>query len=48
MSLAVVAAMQAGGLTSQGRVVLILDGYSAPITAGNFLVNVMEGLYNNK
>jgi hypothetical protein len=25
-----------------------LDGYSAPLSAANFLVNVMDGLYNNK
>jgi len=35
-------------LTKQGVVELTLDGYSAPISAGNFAVNVLEGLYNNR
>jgi hypothetical protein len=30
------------------QVILTLDGYSAPISAGNFVVNVLDGLYNNK
>jgi hypothetical protein len=30
------------------QVYLTLDGYSAPVSAGNFLVNVLDGLYNNK
>lgn len=30
------------------QVLLTLDGYSAPISAGNFVVNVLDGLYNNK
>jgi hypothetical protein len=25
---------------------LVLDGYSAPVTAGNFAANVQSGLYN--
>ncbi|WIA35054.1 hypothetical protein OEZ86_003543 [Tetradesmus obliquus] len=37
-----------GGLSKQGQVLLTLDGYSAPISAGNFVVNVLDGLYNNK
>lgn len=37
-----------GGLSKQGTVLLTLDGYSAPISAGNFVVNVLDGLYNNK
>eukprot|EP00798_Chlamydomonas_sp_ICE-L_P006267 gene6267-2895_t len=36
----------AGGLTSTGIVQLTLDGYSAPLSAGNFVANVMDGLYN--
>lgn len=27
---------------------MTLDGYSAPLTAGNFLINVQEGLYNGR
>lgn len=30
------------------QVLITLDGYSAPISAGNFVVNVLDGLYNNK
>eukprot|EP00775_Hariotina_reticulata_P002402 gene2402-2706_t len=37
-----------GGLSSTGKVYLTLDGYSAPVSAGNFLINVLDGLYNNK
>ncbi|MEW5302874.1 MAG: hypothetical protein WDW36_005614 [Sanguina aurantia] len=38
-----------GGGTSPTAVVQVtLDGYSAPITAGNFMVNVLEGLYDDR
>jgi cyclophilin family peptidyl-prolyl cis-trans isomerase len=30
------------------QIVITLDGYSAPISAGNFVVNVLDGLYENK
>jgi hypothetical protein len=30
------------------QIILTLDGYSAPVSAGNFVVNVIDGLYNNK
>lgn len=30
------------------QIVITLDGYSAPISAGNFVVNVLDGLYDNK
>ena len=39
---------KAGGLTKRGTVELTLDGYSAPISAGNFAANVADGLYNNR
>ncbi|GAB4820888.1 hypothetical protein N2152v2_007934 [Parachlorella kessleri] len=26
---------------------IVLDGYSAPLTAGNFVANVLDGVYNN-
>jgi cyclophilin family peptidyl-prolyl cis-trans isomerase len=37
---------EAGGMVPRGVVELTLDGYSAPITAGNFVQNVQQGLYN--
>eukprot|EP00195_Chlamydomonas_chlamydogama_P006999 CAMPEP_0202892210 /NCGR_PEP_ID=MMETSP1392-20130828/1989_1 /ASSEMBLY_ACC=CAM_ASM_000868 /TAXON_ID=225041 /ORGANISM="Chlamydomonas chlamydogama, Strain SAG 11-48b" /LENGTH=381 /DNA_ID=CAMNT_0049576099 /DNA_START=237 /DNA_END=1383 /DNA_ORIENTATION=+ len=37
-----------GGLSKRGTVRITLDGYSAPITAGNFLANVQDGLYNDR
>ncbi|MBD1912219.1 MULTISPECIES: peptidylprolyl isomerase [unclassified Leptolyngbya] len=33
-------------LTTKGRVVLVADGYSAPVTAGNFVDLVNRGFYN--
>lgn len=39
---------QQGGLKKQGIIRLTLDGYSSPISSGNFLINVMEGLYNQR
>jgi hypothetical protein len=39
---------KAGGLTKRGTVELTLDGYSAPVSAGNFAANVVDGLYNNR
>lgn len=35
-----------GGGKPLAQVVLELDGYSAPITAGNFVANVMSGAYD--
>ncbi|MEM9511459.1 MAG: peptidylprolyl isomerase [Cyanobacteria bacterium P01_E01_bin.48] len=32
--------------TTQGRMLLVLDGYNAPITAGNFADLVQKGFYN--
>lgn len=31
----------------QAHLTLVLDGYSAPLTAGNFVRNVLEGAYTN-
>lgn len=36
------------GPQKQAVLEVTLDGYSAPITAGNFVKNVMAGLYNGK
>lgn len=33
--------------TSKGALTLVVDGYSAPITAGNFIDLVQRGFYNN-
>ena len=35
-----------GGGKAQAQVVLELDGFSAPITAGNFAANVLAGAYD--
>ena len=35
-----------GGGKSQAQVVLELDGFSAPLTAGNFAANVLAGTYD--
>ena len=32
--------------TSKGNITLVLDGYSAPVTAGNFIDLVQRGFYN--
>lgn len=37
-----------GGPQQQARLELTLDGYSAPLTAGNFAVNVQDDLYVGK
>lgn len=37
-----------GGPVREARLQLTLDGYSAPISAGNFLKNVQDGLYNGR
>ncbi|GIL75050.1 hypothetical protein Vretifemale_4870 [Volvox reticuliferus] len=37
-----------GGPAKSTTLVLTLDGYSAPLSAGNFLKNVLEGLYDNR
>jgi peptidylprolyl isomerase len=33
--------------TSKGAVTIVVDGYSAPVTAGNFVDLVQRGFYNN-
>jgi hypothetical protein len=35
-----------GGPIPQARLGITLDGYSAPLTAGNFAANVADGVYN--
>lgn len=37
-----------GGYDSQAHVEITLDGYSAPISSANFLLNVLEGKYDNR
>lgn len=37
-----------GGPVPQARLVITLDGYSAPLTAGNFAANIQDGVYNGK
>ena len=37
-----------GGPVSQARIGITLDGYSAPLTAGNFAANIQDGIYNGK
>ena len=37
-----------GGRVRTGLVRLTLDGYSAPLTAGNFLVNVLDKMYDGR
>eukprot|EP00877_Chromochloris_zofingiensis_P007222 jgi/Chrzof1/2753/Cz11g28010.t1_CYP37 len=37
-----------GGLAPQGKVQITLDGYSAPVSAGNFAANVLDGIYNGR
>ena len=32
----------------QARIGITLDGYSAPLTAGNFAANVQDGVYDGK
>ncbi|KAG2496893.1 hypothetical protein HYH03_004901 [Edaphochlamys debaryana] len=36
------------GPAKQGKMVITVDGYSAPLSAGNFIKNVQDGLYNNR
>lgn len=38
---------QGGGLQPQAKLQVVVDGYSAPITAGNFVRNVQSGMYDN-
>jgi peptidylprolyl isomerase len=33
--------------TGKGKIVAVVDGYSAPVTAGNFIDLVQRGFYNN-
>ena len=40
-------ASRAAWSTLQAHLTLVLDGYSAPLTAGNFVRNVLEGAYTN-
>lgn len=40
--------LKAGGVVKRAVVTLTVDGYSAPISAGNFVANVLDGLYNNR
>ncbi len=35
-----------GGPVRQARLGITLDGYSAPLTAGNMAANVQDGIYN--
>lgn len=37
-----------GGPVARARLGITLDGYSAPLTAGNFAANVQDGLYNGR
>lgn len=37
-----------GGPVPSARLAVTLDGYSAPLTAGNFAANVADGLYNGR
>lgn len=37
-----------GGLTSTGIIQITADGYAAPISAGNFVANVLDGSYNGR
>ncbi|KAI8474603.1 MAG: cyclophilin-type peptidyl-prolyl cis-trans isomerase [Monoraphidium minutum] len=39
---------KAGGVTGRGVIELTLDGYSAPVSAGNFAANVLDGLYDGR
>lgn len=37
--------VRGGGPVRQARLSITLDGYSAPLTAGNFAANVADGVY---
>ncbi len=37
-----------GGPVKQARLQVEVDGYSAPLSAGNFVANVQDGMYRNK
>ncbi len=37
-----------GGPIRQARLGITLDGYSAPLTAGNMAANIQDGIYNGK
>lgn len=39
---------EGGGPQPQARLTLVLEGYSAPVTAGNFATNVLQRLYVGK
>ena len=36
---------EGGGPRPQAHLTLVLEGYSAPVTSGNFATNVMDKLY---
>ncbi len=38
--------LRGGGPVRQARLGITLDGYSAPLTAGNMAANVQDGIYN--
>ena len=40
--------MTGGGPQSKGKLTIVLDGYSAPITAGNFAAEVLKGSLNGR
>ena len=39
---------EGGGPKPQAHLTLVLEGYSAPVTAGNFAINVLDNLYIGK
>lgn len=39
---------EGGGPKPQAHLTLVLEGYSAPVTAGNFALNVLENMYVGK
>lgn len=39
---------EGGGPQPQAHLTLVLEGYSAPVTAGNFATNVLQKLYIGK
>ena len=39
---------EGGGPQPQAHLTMVLEGYSAPVTAGNFTTNVLEKIYVGK
>ena len=39
---------EGGGPQPQAHLTMVLEGYSAPVTAGNFATNVLQKLYVGK